>query len=146
MKRNTDPVKESFSCLEETLDALIECQREEQDAILKRNPKILPIITGRMDQNYMKLEGYLKAVGQLAPRQEGETDPYEQEKQGCRERIAILQELALQNHLLLEHGVKFLRDIFATVLGNGPDNAVYNQLGMMPGGFVESGSLLDVRV
>lgn len=149
MKMEKDAIAQGLEELEETLDRLIECQRNEQEAILSRNPKVMPIIAGEIDQTYLNLERQLKvlemSVARMARVGDGKKSPYALAQRQCHEKLLLLQELALQNHLLLENSMQFLESVFREVLGVGANNVVYNQLGMMPQGFSESGALVDVK-
>ncbi|MEM9443928.1 MAG: hypothetical protein AAGA18_01125 [Verrucomicrobiota bacterium] len=141
-----DPILDAFNALETTIDELIGCQKEEQESILSRNPNHLPIITSQIDKHYMRLEQLLRAINQASPATpEAKDDPYLPQRKACRSKMELLQEIALQNHLLLENSLQYLQAIFGEVLGNN-DNIVYNQLGISPSGFAPSGSLLNVEI
>ncbi|MEM9400420.1 MAG: hypothetical protein AAF984_09445 [Verrucomicrobiota bacterium] len=141
-KPSDDTMREAFESLETTINDLITCQREEQEAILNRNPAMLPIISGKIDSLYGKLEKLLDAVNHLiTPEQK---DLFADQRANCQGKLELLSELSLQNHLLLENSLCYLESIFKEVLGSS-ENVVYNQLGLIPGGFAPSGSLLDIK-
>ncbi len=132
--------------LEEMIDELIGCQREEQECILSRDVARLPVICTKIDALSIRLEKHqlnLKTFLQSRPL------PTTQEKLRltCIQKFKRMQEIARQNHMLLENSLRFLQQVMSEFLGSkGKSNRTYNQLGVLAGAFARSGMLIDLKI
>lgn len=127
------------------IDELISSQREEQDIILTRRTSELPALTmriGHLTLLVQEKQSHLDAILQGRPIPE-EIRHLVRSYTG---KFHLLQELTLQNHLLLENSLAFLKELFATVLGKGESNDVYNSLGITPARFGQTGGFFEVKV
>lgn len=137
--------RELIGRLEEIVDELIGYEREEQEAILKRQTATLPDICGRIDQQTVELGKVQLALAPFWPKPDALPELAEP---GMRtfEKLKNLQQLTIQNHLLLEHHLNFLQEIHRGVLGVERKSFLYNGSGVMPGEWADSGTLLNTSV
>lgn len=138
----TDTLFEEISRI---LDLLIQYQREEQDLILNRRAEDLPPLCE-------KINTLTQALGEKQEKlrislEKGSVEPELQTIQRhCKERFTLLQELALQNHTLIESSLDFLEEVFAQILGTTGTKDVYTPSGFLPRMIGQSGGLLEVKV
>lgn len=127
-----------------TLDELIECQHEEQELILSRRANDLPEVTNKMQDLTQHLQRCQAVIQAMVQRKKlpAECEPRQQE---CVKKFSRLQDLTLQNHLLLENSLEFLKDVFHVVLGSRRQSDVYNPLGLMLPDSGDSGNLLEAK-
>lgn len=127
-----------------TLDELIKCQRDEQELILQRKPKELPPVVNRITSLTSALQqkqsAFDKNYSKDIPK-----DCVAMANQ-CKTKFTLLQELALQNHVLLESNLEFLQGVFQEVFGGEKKDDTYNDLGMQRRVIGKSGGLLNVKV
>jgi flagellar biosynthesis/type III secretory pathway chaperone len=130
--------------MDSILDELIQCQREEQESILSRESAHLPLLCGRIVSLGMDLE---KSEIELQTTLIDETRTPELEKRlaNIAAKFSLLQELALQNHMLLESSLHFIEDVYREVFGGQSNPHIYNQLGIMAPSFAESGVLINAQ-
>jgi hypothetical protein len=125
-----------------TLDQLIECQKLQQEAILERHPQNLEQLSAQIDQLAQQLhqqQVQLKAMTPASLEDMPEAKLYQH-------KFNFLQNLALQNHLLLENGLDFLQQMFAQLLGIRTEPPVYNSMGMTTSALGSTGGFLEVKV
>jgi len=149
MSKNPPPFSEQthlvLTQLEEMLDELIGCQRDEQECILARDVARLPMICEKITALSIRLERHqlnLKTFIQAKPL------PAIQEtmRQACVRKFKKMQELAHQNHMLLEHSLRFLQQMMSEFLGQKRQKGTYNHMGMLSGAFAQSGLLMDLKI
>ena len=131
--------------LEEMLDELIGCQREEQECILSRDISRLPQIcekigalSVRLDRHQLNLRTFLQARPLPAPQEKLRLE--------CVSKFKRMQELARQNHMLLEHSLRFLQQVMGEFLGSRRKQGTYNQLGVFGGSYTGSGLLMELKI
>lgn len=137
--------KELIGKLEEIVDALISDEREEQQAILKRETSDLPVICGRIDQRTLELGRVQHALSPYWPKPEPLPELVDPGRRTF-DKLKNLQQLTIQNHLLLEHHLNFLQEIHREVLGVDRKPFLYNDNGLVSGEWTESGCLLNAKV
>jgi len=127
------------------IDELITCQREEQDIILNRRTAELPAITMRIGHLTLQVQERQSRLDSVL---QGRAIPEEirHHVRNYTSKFHLLQELTLQNHLLLENSLAFLKELFAMVLGEREPNDVYNSLGITSARFGQSGGFFEVKV
>lgn len=135
------PLKE----LSTTLDELLGYQQQEQEAIINRHTQELPILNQKMDFLTQRIEGLERSLEGIWPGFDL-PEAYQNLGQTILEKLRQLQEVTLQNHLLLEHSLRFLQDIFDEVVGKQDRAPIYNQFGALPYGLTSSGSFLNTQV
>lgn len=141
-----DNEKKLLDSMMKTLDELLECQRQEQNYILKRETQHLPIITERINNHVVNLEKMQVQALALWPDFKLPPERAEFEKD-FKQKLLNLQEVTLQNHMLLENSLRFLQDLFQAVMGNDKkQNNVYNQFGMVPATLSDTGSVLNMKL
>ena len=131
--------------LEEMLDELIKCQREEQECILNRDVTRLPSICERITHLTADLERHqlnLKTFIQARPLSETQ----DRLRQECVKKFRRMQDLAQQNHMLLENSLRFLQQVMCEFLGAKRKQTTYNHMGSLSNAFAGSGLLMDVKV
>jgi len=131
--------------LEATVDDLIAAQKEEQDLILKRDADKLPAICAKIEKLGRKLEEIQARLGFTgSAKKSAATIPA-----GSKLAIKLrhLQDLAYQNHLLLDNSLHFLQEIFREVMGLNSGPPVYKHNGSKPAQpFGASGMLLNMQI
>lgn len=141
MEAKYGPLKE----LNSTLDELLECQQQEQEAIIHRKTQELPTINQKMDFLTQRVEGLERSLEGVWPSEQIPED-YKSLGDAVYEKLKELQEVTLQNHVLLEHSLRFLQEIFDEVIGKQDRAPIYNQFGTLPFGLTTSGSFLNTQV
>ncbi len=134
-----------FEPMIDTLDELVQCQREEQEMVLQRQTASLPAVCARIHTLTLKLERQQAAVESAHP-ERPLLPELEAQRQVCVQKFRLLQELALQNDLLLEHSLHFLQEIFRQTLGLKNPPLLYNEMGAMPSVVVDTGLLLNTKI
>ncbi len=132
--------------LNTALDELLGCQKEEQEAILKRQTAQFPVINARIEILVQKVQSIEQTLQGVWPSPQPIPEPWNKIGMTCLEKLRQLQEITLQNHLLLENGLRFLQEVFQEVLGKQDQSPVYNQFGSLPIGYQTSGSFLNAQV
>jgi hypothetical protein len=117
---------------DQLLDRLIALQRDEQEAILQRKPSRLPELCQQIEHLVADLEAPQDSAGGQPPPE-------------TLRRLHLVHEIAQQNHLLIEHHLRFLHEVVATVLPGDRQSPVYNIFGRLPAPAVQAGSLLNAR-
>ncbi|HEY8965944.1 MAG TPA: flagellar export chaperone FlgN [Candidatus Methylacidiphilales bacterium] len=131
--------------LEEMLDELIKCQREEQECILNRDVTRLPTICEKITLLTSNLERHqlnLKTFIQARPLSEAQ----DRLRAECVKKFRRMQDLAQQNHMLLENSLRFLQQVMCEFLGAKRKQTTYNHMGTLSSAFAGSGLLMDVKV
>jgi hypothetical protein len=129
--------------LEKMLDELIGCQREEQECILNRDVVRLPVVCEKISALSLQLERHqlnLKTFLMARPLPDGQ----EKLRVECVRKFKRMQELARQNHILLENSLRFLQQIMSEFLGSKRSNGTYNPAGLVNAG-VGGGLLMDLK-
>lgn len=117
---------------DQLLDRLIALQREEQEAILQRRPSRLPELCAQIEHVVADLDTPVGPGGAPPPPE-------------TLRRLQVVHEIAQQNHLLIEHHLRFLHDVVATVMPANRQSPVYNIFGRLPAPCVQAGMLLNAR-
>jgi hypothetical protein len=131
---------------ETLLDEIISVQREEQEAILNREVQRLPEFADHVLSLTTQLE---KMQWEMAPVRDpikGAGQDEEYLRKNCKEKFLLMQELAHQNHLLLENSMKFLARMMTEFVGAQRRQTVYNHAGALGNAFAQSGILVDLKV
>jgi hypothetical protein len=137
---------ELLAVFESIVDELIQDEREEQEAILKRQTGTLPVICGRIDQHTLDLNRVQSVLSAFWPKPNAAPELGEPGRRTI-DKLKKLQQLTIQNHLLLEHHLTFLREIHREILGiSDKPFLLYDDAGMMSGEWTESGALLNAKV
>jgi hypothetical protein len=137
---------ESLLGFGETVDAIIELERQEQRAILDRETKRLPDICAKINLAVTKLYNQQDALTFVFA-EEGQQGPqFSKIAADCRVKMKWLNELTAQNHLLLENNVRFLEDLFVQIVGQKEQTHAYNQFGSRQRIVGEGGNLLNAEV
>lgn len=139
-----EDTKQYFGEVNATLDELIKSQRDEQEIILKRDSANLPAVCNRigqltlfLQQKQMELQRAYKDVPEDCRAIARE----------CRTKFSMLQELALQNHVLLESNLQFLEGIFQILFGPKDKPDTYDPTGLKTENKTSpGGGLLEVKV
>ncbi len=129
--------------LEKMLDELIGCQREEQECILNRDMARLPVVCEKISALSLQLERHqlnLKTFLMARPL----PDAQEKLRVECVRKFRRMQELARQNHLLLENSLRFLQQVMSEFLGSKRRSGTYTPHGAADIG-VGGGLLVDIK-
>lgn len=127
------------------IDELILCQRQEQDMILQRRTAELPALTMKIGHLTLQVKEKQEQLDRLL---QGRALPGEMAALGTtyKSKFHLLQELTLQNHLLLENSLTFLKQVFEQVFGRGPVAETYDERGISPLQLGQSGGLIEVQI
>ncbi|MFZ5805718.1 MAG: flagellar export chaperone FlgN [Verrucomicrobiota bacterium] len=135
---------EYLSEINVTLDELIRCERDEQEMILKRKSQELPVVVNRITSLASALQqkqtAFEKNYGKEVP------EECKAMARECKTKFSLLQELALQNHVLLENNLEFLQGVFQEVFGGQKQEDVYDDMGLQKRTVGKSGGLINVKV
>ncbi|GEM_PF-3231453 len=130
--------------LELAVDALIAAQKEEQELIINRQADKLPAACEKIDKLSQQLESLQVRYGYSGPVAKRQKIPA-----GSRlaTKLRQLQDIAYQNHLLLDNSLHFLQEIFREVMGLNVAPPVYKNNGNKPTpSFGASGMLLNMQL
>lgn len=139
----TRNVRDCFGEINSTLDTLIRCQRAEQEMVLSRNIANLPGLCDQINALALSLQKKQQELSQICTEVPADCQAIVRE---CKAKFSLLQELALQNHILIEHNLEYLQGIFSEVFGKNGKQDIYNALGVRQHAIGGTGSLLNVRV
>lgn len=139
----TRSVRDLFGEINSILEELIKCQRLEQEVILSRNTASLPNLCERINSLALSLQRKQEELAQICAEVPADCKAIVRES---RAKFSLLQELALQNHILIENNLEYLQGVFSAIFGKSHQEDIYNALGVRQGVIGGSGSLLNVRV
>jgi hypothetical protein len=127
------------------LDEIILIQKAEQEAILNREVQKLPELSGKITQYTTQLAQMRLEMDPIRSRPKN-PDPQEGTlRKICTQKFQRMQELAQQNHLLLENCMKFLSRIMTEIVGSRKRSTIYNQAGTLGNACNLSGILVDIK-
>lgn len=130
---------------ETLLDEIIVVQKEEQEAILNRQVQKLPELSGKIADYSAKLSKMRFDMAEVRPRP-SEVDSTESSlRTVSMQKFQKMQELAHQNHLLLENCLRFLARVMTEFVGAQKRPTVYNQSGTLGNAFAQSGIMVDLK-
>jgi hypothetical protein len=136
-------IHQPFGALDTLLDQMIALQREEQAAILDRKTDLLPNLCARIDQLGQQIEQQSRSLGLV---QVAKDAPKRQIPESTRSRLQTMDEVAHQNHLLIEHSLWFLGSIFEEVLGMNREPKLYDPSGIKSRTPQVSGMMLNLQL
>jgi hypothetical protein len=129
----------------QTLEQLIDYQRQEQEMILKRQSLGLPLLCEKMNTLTQEIERH-QSILQSHASQKPSSTVFETFRKKYTDRFKVLQEIALQNDLLLENSLRFLQEIIHQTTGIQIPPCLYNELGFAEVQGNATGVLLDKKV
>ncbi|MDE1171525.1 MAG: flagellar export chaperone FlgN [Verrucomicrobium sp.] len=131
--------------LDDMLEQLLVRQREEQECILNRNVTRLPVVceeikvlSQQLEQQQLNLRTFIQSRRLPAPQ--------EKLRGECMRKFKRIQQLARQNHMLLENSLRFLQQVMSEFLGAKRKQGTYNHMGMVEAPLTGSGLLVDVQL